>query len=68
MKTSKMTKKQVLNEFKEYILPVIKRKEKEYKCGIDHIRRREEWNNFTDSLLIDGFITVNQYNNWTNPF
>lgn len=34
----------------------------------DVIAKREAWNNFTDDLCKEGYITENQYNNWTNPF
>ena len=34
----------------------------------DVIWKREAWNNFTDSLCKEGYISENQYNNWTNPF
>jgi hypothetical protein len=34
----------------------------------DVVAKRESWNNFTDQLCKEGYITMNQYNNWTNPF
>ena len=34
----------------------------------DTIAKAEAWNDYTDMLCKDGEITVNQYNNWTNPF
>ena len=34
----------------------------------DAIMRREEWNNFTDSLCKAKLITSKQYDTWTNPF
>ena len=34
----------------------------------DVIAKRENWNNFTDSLCKEGYITDKQYINWSNPF
>ena len=34
----------------------------------DSIAKREEWNNWTDSLCKDGLITLKQYENWGQPF
>ena len=34
----------------------------------DKIAKREDWNNFTDMLCKCGEISMNQYENWTNPF
>ena len=34
----------------------------------DVIAKREDWNNFTDALCKEGYISENQYNNWSNPF
>ena len=34
----------------------------------DVVAKREDWNNFTDMLCKCGEISMNQYNNWTNPF
>ena len=34
----------------------------------DTIAKREDWNNFTDMLCKCNEISMNQYNNWTNPF
>ena len=34
----------------------------------DTIAKREEWNNFTDALCKEGYISNYQYNNWSNPF
>jgi len=60
-----MTKKQAIREFREYHLPYIRKTE--YN-GVDSIKRREAFNNFTDSLCKEGRITQKQYNNWSNPF
>jgi len=54
-----MTKIQAVTQFKEYILPLINKKDKPGK--------REAWNNYTDSLCKDGQITQNQYDRWTQP-
>ena len=34
----------------------------------DKIAKRESWSIFTDDLCKDGFITLKQYETWTNPF
>ena len=34
----------------------------------DLIAKRESWNNFTDSLCKDGNISLEQYENWGQPF
>lgn len=34
----------------------------------DVVAKREAWNNYTDSLCKEGYITSKQYHNWTNPF
>ena len=34
----------------------------------DVIAKRESWNDFTDMLCKCNEISMNQYNNWTNPF
>ena len=34
----------------------------------DTIAKRTAWNDFTDMLCKEGDITMNQYNNWSNPF
>ena len=34
----------------------------------DVVAKREDWNNFTDALCKEGYISENQYNNWSNPF
>jgi hypothetical protein len=62
----KLTKAAALSAFKEHQdetgNPV-------YKSMLnDKPMIREAWNNFTDSLCKDGFITDSQYNRWSNPF
>ena len=34
----------------------------------DSIAKREMWNNYTAALCKDGVITLNQYENWGQPF
>ena len=34
----------------------------------DSTAKREMWNNYTDALCKDGVITLNQYENWGQPF
>lgn len=60
-----MSKVEALRIFKEEYLPAIRKLEKN---GVDSVMRREEWNNFTDSLCKDRQITQKQYDSWTNPF
>jgi hypothetical protein len=59
-----MTKAQALADFKENILPEIKKAEHN---GIDKARRRMEWNNYTDALSKNKQITIKQYCNWLTP-
>jgi len=55
-----MTKAQALKEFRFLFRPFIKRG--------DAIAAREAWNNWTDALCKEGAITLNQYENWGQPF
>ena len=59
-----MTKQQAIQDFKADILPdVIER------YGADDIPAKcEAWNDWTDSLCKDGYITLKQYETWGNPF
>ena len=34
----------------------------------DSTAKREMWNNYTDALCKEGAITLNQYENWGQPF
>ncbi len=62
----KLTRKEILAMFKEEVLPYVK--EQYEKDGrVDHIARREAFNNFTDSLFKDGMITRKTYDEY-NPF
>lgn len=59
-----MTKVQVKGAFDEYVKPcVIAQHGKDDKPAI-----REAWNNYTDSLCKDGFITPHQYDTWSGPY
>jgi len=60
MSKKTMTKAQALQDFRYYIKPFIKRG--------DAIAAREAWNNWTDALCKEGAITLNQYENWGQPF
>lgn len=54
----KLTKAQALREFRQFG-GVIKG---------DEIATREGWNNYTDGLCKDRYITLKQYETWSNPF
>ena len=66
----KLTKKQVLKNFKELYLNDFKKSNPiEYKA----LRRDTEmlkqlWQDFCDALNKDGLLTDNQVINWSNPF
>ena len=66
----KLTKKQVLNDFKELYLNDFKKSNPiEYKA----LRRDTEmlkqlWQDFCDALNKDGLLTDNQVINWSSPF
>jgi hypothetical protein len=54
------TKKQAIKYFREFLLPSIPKN--------DIPAKREAWNNYTYALCKSRFITLRQYENWTNPF
>jgi len=59
-----MNKRDVLDEFKRDILPIIVQQYgKNDKPAIS-----QAWNDYTDMLCKDGQITQRQYDTWTNPF
>jgi len=61
-----MTKQEAVKQFKEDVLPYVK--ERYEQDGIrDLPARREAFNNFTDWLCKEGYITSWQYENWTHP-
>lgn len=62
-----LTKKEVLKDFREYILPGI-RKAYEKDGRVDHPARAQAWSNYTDSLMKEGIITAYQDRTWSNPF
>lgn len=57
-----MTKQQALQQFRELM------RASEYAFRGDAIAKREEWNNYTDSLCKDGEISQKQCDSWSNPF
>tara|TARA_R110002110_G_scaffold108401_2_gene270719 strand:- start:6155 stop:6379 length:225 start_codon:yes stop_codon:yes gene_type:complete len=61
-----MTHAQAVDFFNAEILPTIK--EQYEQDGVPDLpARREEWNNWTDSLCKDEQISDWQYDNWTQP-
>lgn len=34
----------------------------------DVVWKRQEWNDFTDALCKEGYISSKQYETWSNPF
>ncbi len=62
-----LNRAQVIKQFKEDILPVIK-SEYEQDGRIDYPARREAWNNYTDALRTDEEITEHAYNTWACPW
>ena len=61
-----MTHAQAVDYFNAEILPTIK--EHYEQDGVPDLpARREEWNNWTDSLCKDEQISDWQYDNWTQP-
>ena len=61
MEAQKMTKTEAVKMFRELYKRWGGRR-------ADSIAKREEWNNWTDSLCKDGLITLKQYENWGQPF
>ena len=59
------TKAQALDQFR-YNWSVITKQHPRLKN--DSVWKREEWSYFTDSLCKEGYITLNQYETWSNPF
>lgn len=62
----KMTKAQVVAEFKEFVLPQVKVMY-EQDGRMDRCARREAWNDYTDMLCKDRLITPHQYDTWVHP-
>lgn len=62
-----LTKKEVLRDFKESVLPCVKAQYEQ--DGIrDKPARSEAWCNYVDSLERMNAITETQASNWSNPF
>tara|TARA_X000001382_G_C3108721_1_gene159132 strand:+ start:66 stop:287 length:222 start_codon:yes stop_codon:yes gene_type:complete len=61
-----MTRKQAIMEFENFVLPVVI-KQFEMDGVRDLPARREAWNDWTDSLCKDFYISDWQYMNWTQP-
>ncbi len=61
-----MTKREAEKEWRESILPEI-RKQYEPDGRVDGPARAEAWNNYTDILLSEGRITEKQYETWCHP-
>ena len=60
------TKRQAVRAFEKYIVPLIEiHHEADGKRNI--FIRREEWANWTKTLLVNGSITEKQYNTWLWP-
>ena len=59
------TKAQALDQFR-YNWGVIVKQHPRLKN--DTVWKREEWSYFTDSLCKEGYITLKQYETWSNPF
>lgn len=57
-----MTKKDAIALFKEEYKDFLIQKKKDIPA------KREAWNNYTHSLLVEGEITNNQYENWTSLY
>lgn len=59
------TKAQALSQFR-YNWKVFTKQRPQWKDDV--VAKREAWNEFTDSLCKEGFISESQYDRWTNPF
>lgn len=65
MKNKMLTKQQIINYWRKYVLPEII--EEEEGSFADKPRRRESFNVFTDCLCKEGRITTYMYNNICLP-
>ena len=61
MEAQKMTKAEALSRFRLLLKDT-------NLSRTDSTAKREMWNNYTDALCKDGVITLNQYENWGQPF
>ena len=59
-----ITKAQALEQFR-YNWKV---ETKGTQWATDAVAKRESWNNFTDALCKEGYITMKKYESWSNPF
>jgi hypothetical protein len=59
-----ITKAQALQQFR-YNWKV---ETKGTQWATDVIAKRESWNNYTDALCKEGYITMKKYESWSNPF
>ena len=60
MEVKKMTKAEALKDFRQLFKTFGKRG--------DATAKREDWYNYSDSLCKACLITLNQYENWGQPF
>ena len=60
-----ITKQEALSQFR-YNWKVITMQHPKLKG--DTVWKRTEWNDYTGALCKEGYISMNQYNNWSNPF
>ena len=59
-----ITKAQALSQFKyNWKVETLRT-----KWNKDLVAKRESWNNFTDALCKEGYITESQCDRWSNPF
>ena len=63
---SYLTEKEVIEHYKEFVLPSIK-KSYEIDNRVDAPARSEAFNNYTDRLCKEGYITEEMYNNICIP-
>ena len=62
-----MTREQAIEQFKEYVLPSIQKRECANGSDFDEPMRSEAWNDYVDSLCKDRQISDWQEQNWTHP-
>jgi hypothetical protein len=62
-----VTKGEALAEFREIVLPEVKRRF-ETDGRVDCVARAEAWNNYADALCEGRRITRHQCDAWSNPY
>ena len=68
MSPSKTSKKVVMEMFKSFMIPHLRKLESESATGrIDIHRRNEAWNDWVDSFYKAGHITEKQSETWIKP-